>query len=86
MIVSGHSLGGGLASGVAHIFNCSAVTFGAPGDLLFLRQTGLMDPAVKIHHYGFDADSTLTGTCYVQAPISSCPNEQFLASLSHSRL
>ncbi|KAJ3236090.1 putative lipase atg15 [Chytriomyces hyalinus] len=43
--VTGHSLGGSLASLVALTFDYPAFTFEAPGDLLFAKRIGLLPPS-----------------------------------------
>ncbi|KAJ3113492.1 putative lipase atg15 [Physocladia obscura] len=48
---TGHSLGGALAALVALTFDFAAVTFEAPGDLLFAKRIGLLPPAPPMFGY-----------------------------------
>ncbi|KAI9294341.1 alpha/beta-hydrolase [Neoconidiobolus thromboides FSU 785] len=66
-ILTGHSLGGALASLVAMEKNINAVTFEAPGERLYARRLGLdleLKPETPfIYHFGNNADPIFMGTC-----------------------
>jgi putative lipase involved disintegration of autophagic bodies len=80
--LTGHSLGGALASLVAQTNRLPAFTFEAPGDLLFADRVGLLpqfsDPLARfdylrslpIYHFGNAGDPVFLGLC--RGPTSSC--------------
>ncbi|TPX66277.1 hypothetical protein SpCBS45565_g04592 [Spizellomyces sp. 'palustris'] len=74
--LTGHSLGGALASLVALTNNVPAFSYESPGDLSFARRLGLVPPApnpvpdTPIYHFGNLGDPVFTGTCH--GPFTSC--------------
>jgi putative lipase involved disintegration of autophagic bodies len=64
VLATGHSLGGGLAAFVAHVFKSAAVTFAAPGDIQALVRLGVKSQPVIVH-YGLLSDSIFMGACDV---------------------
>jgi lipase ATG15 len=66
-----HSLGGSIASLLAIKYDIIAVTFEAPGELLYAQRLGLdYNADRRIYHYGNNADPIFTGTC--NGVLSSC--------------
>lgn len=67
--VTGHSLGGGLASLLGRTYGLSAVTFEAPGEMLATRRMHLPQPPgvprwdEHIWHFGHTADPIFMGLC-----------------------
>lgn len=74
--ITGHSLGGALASLVGHTFALPAVCFEAPGELLAIKRLNLPTPPNSqlntegIWHFGHTADPIFMGTC--NGASSSC--------------
>jgi lipase ATG15 len=73
--LTGHSLGGSLASLVGVNNNCPAFAYEAPGELLFGLRLGIsIDLSnmqrYSVYHYGNDADPIFLGTC--QGTFSTC--------------
>ncbi|AAS50411.1 AAR046Cp [Eremothecium gossypii ATCC 10895] len=67
--LTGHSLGGALASLVARTYGVPAVTFEAPGELLATQRLhlpqppGLPNQLDTVWHFGHTADPIFMGTC-----------------------
>jgi len=59
---TGHSLGGGLAALLANTYGSTAVTFEAPGDLLYSQRLGL-GAAGNVYQFGRGSDPLFMGTC-----------------------
>ncbi|RIB20486.1 Alpha/Beta hydrolase protein [Gigaspora rosea] len=80
--VTGHSLGGSIASLIALTYNLPAVVFQTPGELLYAKRIGLIPPynseselfdyleGLQIYHFGHNADPVFIGTCNGRA--STC--------------
>ena len=74
--LTGHSMGGALASLVGRTFGVPAVTFQAPGELLASRRLHLpfppgLSPSLEgVWHFGHTADPIFLGTC--NGASSSC--------------
>ncbi|KAI8888525.1 alpha/beta-hydrolase [Backusella circina FSU 941] len=71
--LSGHSLGGAVASMVGQTFGVPTVTFESPGDLLASKRLHLPhSPGIDlpIWHFGHTADPIFVGVC--TGPSSSC--------------
>ena len=61
---TGHSLGGMLASIASIIYDKPAVTFETPGDIHYIKRSGLNDKGSnKIYHFGHNGDPLFIGTC-----------------------
>ena len=63
VFLTGHSLGGAIASYVAHIEQLPAVTFSAPGELYFMKMLGQLPPSPQIVHIGACDDPIYRGKC-----------------------
>jgi putative lipase involved disintegration of autophagic bodies len=66
--ITGHSLGGAVASMVGQTFGIPTVTFEIPGDNLASRRLHLpRAPGANIHvwHFGHTADPIFVGVCTV---------------------
>ncbi|PVU95524.1 hypothetical protein BB561_001773 [Smittium simulii] len=69
VILTGHSLGGSIASLMGLNFGLPAVTFAAPGDLLAAKRLNLPIPSASefsklpIYHVGLNSDPVFLGTC-----------------------
>lgn len=61
--VTGHSLGGTIASLLAATFNLTCLAFESPGDLFAMKRLGIYHPEHNIYHYGVSGDPIFTGTC-----------------------
>jgi lipase ATG15 len=62
--VTGHSLGGALASMIAHYASVHAVAFSTPPDALFARRLQLTPKKdVSIAHFGHELDPIFMGQC-----------------------
>ncbi|CAG8837841.1 4976_t:CDS:2, partial [Racocetra persica] len=72
--LTGHSLGGSIASLIALNHSLPAVVFQAPGELLYAKRIGLLSynseselnnylEGLQIYHFGHTADPVYTGTC-----------------------
>ena len=69
--LTGHSLGGALASMVGQTFGVPTVTFEAPGDRLASTRLHLPRAAhLPLWHFGHTADPIFVGAC--TGPASSC--------------
>ncbi|KAI7864839.1 Alpha/Beta hydrolase protein [Spinellus fusiger] len=71
--LTGHSLGGAIASMVGQTYGVPTVTFEIPGDLLASHRLHL--PRLPLHltplwHFGHTADPIFVGVC--TGPVSSC--------------
>ncbi|KAI9137292.1 Alpha/Beta hydrolase protein, partial [Paraphysoderma sedebokerense] len=71
---TGHSLGGALSALLGLTFNLPAVSFEAPGELMYAQRLGLPIPpdmsVLPIYHFGHNADPVFLGSC--RGPRSSC--------------
>lgn len=66
IVLTGHSLGGTLASLMGLTYSFPAVTFNSPGEMRYAKASGLKyDPSHlnKIYHFGHNADTIFTGKC-----------------------
>ena len=66
LILSGHSLGGTLATMMGIKYDKQVVTFEAPGEAHYLKLAGIVSERVnfdKIYHFGHTADIIFTGRC-----------------------
>ncbi|CEG68919.1 hypothetical protein RMATCC62417_05080 [Rhizopus microsporus] len=72
--LTGHSLGGAIASLVGQTFGVPTVTFESPGDRLASRRLHMPQPPgasdLPIWHFGHTADPLFIGVC--TGPMSSC--------------
>ncbi|CAG8438736.1 2401_t:CDS:2, partial [Scutellospora calospora] len=78
--LTGHSLGGSIASLIALTYNLPAVLFQTPGELLYAKRIGLLNipdsdlnnylDKLQIYHFGHTADPVYSGTCNGKA--STC--------------
>lgn len=67
--ITGHSLGGAVASMVGQTFGIPTVTFEIPGDRLASRRLHLPRPPgvqLPIWHFGHTADPIFVGVCTVK--------------------
>lgn len=61
---TGHSLGGMLASIASIIYDKPAVTFETPGDIHYIKRSGIDDKGSnKIYHFGHNGDPLFIGKC-----------------------
>ncbi|CAG8552280.1 15576_t:CDS:2 [Acaulospora morrowiae] len=66
ILLTGHSLGGSIASLVALKYNVPAIVFQTPGEMLYAKRIGLdvnNSSASNIYHFGHTADPIFTGDC-----------------------
>lgn len=68
IIVTGHSLGGVLATFLGLAINKPVVTFESPGELYYLLNSNMFDKKTlskrtNIYHFGHTADTVFTGKC-----------------------
>lgn len=65
IVLVGHSLGGSIASLMAHEFRIEAVAFSSPGDQYFMELMGLHDGAEtgNVYHIGLCNDPIYMGRC-----------------------
>lgn len=74
--LTGHSLGGAIASLVGQTFGLPAVSFESPGDQLAAQRLHLPRPpgAIKmpIYHFGHTADPIFIGVCTVSTHNTIC--------------
>lgn len=63
IILTGHSLGGALASLLSMIYKYKCIPFASPGEEYFSRLLNLSKSDSKIFHYGMCNDSIYTGKC-----------------------
>ena len=66
VILSGHSLGGTLATMMGIKYDKQVVTFEAPGEAHYLKLAGIIPQSFvtdKIYHFGHTADIIFTGRC-----------------------
>ena len=72
-VLTGHSLGGAIASLVAHTFDVPAIVFEAPGERLYASRIGLAveeGRPSQVYHVGNTADPIFMGEC--NQSTSSC--------------
>lgn len=71
--LTGHSLGGAVASLIGQTFGVPAVSFESPGDSLAAKRLHLPHapgtPNPPIWHFGHTADPIFIGVCTVSRPV-----------------
>ncbi|EEQ81591.1 hypothetical protein NCER_101923 [Vairimorpha ceranae BRL01] len=63
IILTGHSLGGALASLLSLIYNLQCITFASPGEFYISKILQLNNENGAITHYGMCNDTIFTGKC-----------------------